>query len=376
MNNLSTIVKPSLPFRRPADPYDSLNQNGGRLLHMVESRWDVAVVTMRTAATAVCAALLLVSCGRPDASGIYLHAADRRVTLVQLVQAKDGKVSGRLEDVTIGADGSVNDQAVAMDGEASGHDLMLKPGTAWYGGVNASGSFSGNQLALAGAGFALTARKSSLANYQTAVAKLRSLAARRSRQVAVAQSAQQAQAGAARLAQAEQAAQAQTIQDASNKTEAIESATVQLGVDTARLNAGVAQSPNFGQQSAANTARIAGMMQAAPTVSATQRSQLILAANQVEVGTNQIAAARSQYAIALDQIFQHARPIAEQIQAFCGSAQGAQGAQFAQVCGPAKAAAADYQASLTRGRTIFLGYQQAIQDDLARQSAMIQRMGG
>jgi len=65
--------------------------------------------------------------------------------------------------------------------------------------------------------------------------------------------------------------------------------------------------------------------------------------------------------------------IAAQLQQFCDSPRGA---QFAQPCGPAKAAAADFQATLARGRDHFLGYKQAVQDELARQSAMIQRMGG
>jgi len=328
---------------------------------------------MRIETTSVCAALLLVSCGRPDASGIYLHTSDREVALVQLVEAKDGKVSGRLEDVTIATNGTVNDQATAMDGEASGHDLMLKPASAWYGGVNASGSFSGNELTLMGTGFTLTAQKSSLGSYQAAVANLQSVAARQRQQIASAQAAQEAQTRAAQQVQAEQTAQAQAFQDAASKTAAIENATVQLRNDTMRLSAGIANCPDFGQRSAANTSRIAKMMEVAPTVSDVQRNQLIVAANQVEVGTNQIEVARSQYAIALNQIVQQAGPLAEQLLGFCGSTQGA---QFAQPCGPAKAAAVDYQASLARGKSAFLGYKQAVQDELARQSAMIQRMGG
>jgi hypothetical protein len=99
----------------------------------------------------------------------------------------------------------------------------------------------------------------------------------------------------------------------------------------------------------------------------------MVAANQVEVGTSQIEVARSQYAIGLNQIVQDAAPIADLLERFCGSPQGA---QFVEPCVGATAAAADYRASFARDRTSFIGYKQAVQDELNRQTAMIQRMGG
>jgi hypothetical protein len=115
------------------------------------------------------------------------------------------------------------------------------------------------------------------------------------------------------------------------------------------------------------------MMRVAPTLSDFDRSRLSVAANQIEVGTNQIEVVRSQYAIALNAIVDDAAPIAQQLVAFCASTQGP---QFGRPCADANAAAGDFQASLAHGRSVFIGYKQAVQTELDRQSAMIQRMGG
>ena len=256
-----------------------------------------------------------------------------------------------------------------MDGAVSKHDLMFKPASAWYGGVTGTGTFSGNDLSLVGTGFSLNARRSSLENYKSAVAHLQSVAASERQRLAAIQAQQAAQAAAEQAA----AAEADRVRAAADKAAKIEAAAAQLRDETAKMNAAVAASPDFGQRSAANTARVVKMMQIAPTLSGQNRNQLIVAANQVVVGTNQIEVARTQYAIGLNQIVQQAAPLADQLQKFCGSPEGA---QFTQPCVAANAAAADFQASLLRGRNAFNGYKQAVQDDLARQSAMIQRMGG
>jgi hypothetical protein len=317
---------------------------------------------MRGPAALFAVAASLASCGRPDASGIYLVASDRQVTLVQLVETKEGNVTGRLEQMSIGADGNVIDQATALDGAASQHDLMLKPASAWFGGLSASGTFSGDHLTLAGNGFTIDAQRVPLAAYQKAVAGLQALAAADRKRIADAQA-----------AQAAAAAQAQAARDAADKTARIQATTARLRNDTARMNAAIANCPDFGSRSAANTARIANMLRVAPTLSDFDRNRLVVAANQVEVGTNQIEVARSQYAIALNGIVQDAAPIAQQLTTFCASAEGA---QFGQQCADAKTAASDFIASLARGRTAFNGYKQAVQTELDRQAAMIQRMGG
>jgi hypothetical protein len=278
-----------------------------------------------------------------------------------------------MEDVSIGANGVVNDQASAVDGAASKHDLMFKPASAWYGGLAATGTVSGNDLTLSGAGFTMKAQRSTLEQYQAAVAHLQSLAASDRQRLAIAQAEQAAQAARNQAAQAAQAAQNEAISDAADKTAKIQAATAQLRNDTAKMNAATAASPDFGRRSAMNTARIAEMMRIAPTLSDVNRNQLIVEANQVEVGTNQIEVARSQYVIGLNQIVQDAGPIADALERFCGSLQGA---QFADPCSGGKAAAAEFRVSLARDRTSLIGYKQAVQDALNRQTAMIQRMGG
>ena len=309
-----------------------------------------------------CVAILLVSCGRPDASGLYVYASDRNVVLLQLVETKDGTVTGRLEHVTVTADGTVNYRSSAVDGVASGRELMFKPASAWYAGLAATGTFSSNGLTLTGMGRTLDAQRSSLDEYRAAVAHLQSVAAGDRQRIASLQA-----------AQAAQAAQAQAARNFAEEIGRIETATAQLRDDTAKMNAGIAACPDFGKRSAMNTERIAKMLRIAPTLSGVDRSQLVVAANQVEVATNQIEVARSQYAIELNQIVQDAEPLANKLQGFCTSPQGV---QFAEPCVGAEAAAADFQTSLARGRNSFIGYKQAVQDELSRQSAMIQRMGG
>lgn len=310
----------------------------------------------------MCTALLLASCGQPDASGIYLATSDRRVTLVQIVETKDGGLTGRLEQVSVDADGTVKDQTIPLDGAASNHDLMFKPTSVWFGGLQASGTFSSDRLTLTGTGFTLEAARSSLENYQLAVAHLQSVAVGDRQRIAV-----------MRADQAAQAASVQAARDLADKVASIEAATAQLRNDTAKMNSSVAACPDFGKQSAANTDRIGKMMRIAPTLSDVDRNQLVVAANQVEVGTNQIEVARSQYAIELNQIVLDAAPLVEQLQRACAASQGS---QFAQPCVGGNAAAADFQASLARGRNAFVGYKQAVQNELNRQSEMIQRMGG
>jgi hypothetical protein len=282
--------------------------------------------------------------------------------LIQIVENKDGGITGRLEQVSINTDGTVKDETVSLDGAASGHDLIFKPTSVWFGGLQASGTLSGDHLTLTGSGFTIEAGISSLENYQAAVAHLQSIAASDRRRITDAQA-----------EQTRQAADAKAVADAANKIAAIENNTARLRDDTVKMNAAIAHCPDFRRRAAANTARIVKMLEAAPTLSSIQRNQLIVEANQVQVGTNQIEVARSQYAIGLNQIVQDAGPIAEQLKRVCDSPEGA---QFSQSCSPAKAAVDDFTASFARGRNAFVGYKQAVQDELDRQSALISQMNG
>jgi hypothetical protein len=314
----------------------------------------------RTAAFAV-AALLLASCGRPDASGIYVAASDRQVTLVQLVETKDGNVTGRLEQVSVGAGGVVSDQATAVDGAASQNDLMFKPASAWFGGLAASGTFSGDHLTLTGTGFTLDATRSTLADYQMAVARLQSVAAAERQRIVDAQA-----------AQAALAARQQAARDEAQAISQISAETAQLSADTARLNMGVQNCPNFAAQAASNTTRVANMLRVAPTLSDLQRDQLSVAANQVEVGTNQIEVARTQYVIGLNGIAQDGANLVQQLNGSCG----APAPDLYPVCGNARRAVGDFTASVAHGRSVVMPYKAAVQGELDRQQALIQRIVG
>jgi len=315
---------------------------------------------MWKAAIAASAALLLASCGRPDASGIYVSASDRQVTLVQLVETKDGTLTGRAEDLSIDSNGDIKDRVIPLDGAASDGNLVFKPTSVWFGGLQATGTLTREGLALTTNGNTFVIARSNMENYQAAVAHLRDVSASERQKIAN-----------AKAAQAAHEAQLKALRAVADKIVALDNATTRLRSDTERMNRGVANSPDFGARSAANTARIERMLRLAPTLSNSQRGQLGVQASQVEVDTNQIEVARSQYAIELNQLVQDAGPLAEQVENFCNSPQGA---QFAKPCAPAKAAVADYRASLERGRNSFSGYRQAVQNEISRQDALIRQI--
>ena len=326
-------------------------------------------MTNETAATprssvwwAAIAALTLASCGRPDASGVYLSQSDRETALVQIVQARDGTITGRIETFDIGPGGVVNGQTITLDGAASRHDLLLKPTSAWFGGSSATGRFTRDSLTLSHAGRDLQARRASPDDYQKAVARLQARATTERRRAA--------EAGFQR---AEQQAQATTIADAADKNGRMSAATVELRNAADRLNRGVEAAPDYGRQAADNTAKIEQLARLAASAAAAGRGPLGVQANQVRVATDQIEAARSQYAIGLEAILQQGSPVSTDVLRFCDSAGGA---PFAGSCGPAKAAATSFQSALVRAVTVFRGYKQTIQTELLRQGEIAKRIGG
>lgn len=72
--------------------------------------------------------------------GNLLAASDRKVTLIQTVVSKDGVLTGKFEQLSVNADGTVKDETIPLDGAASGHDLIFKPTSVWFGGLQASGA--------------------------------------------------------------------------------------------------------------------------------------------------------------------------------------------------------------------------------------------
>ncbi len=302
-------------------------------------------------------ALTLASCGKPDASGVYVARSDRDVAMFQIVQTKDGMITGRIEDISIGSGGIINDQTVAVDGAASNHDLIFKPASAWFGGVSASGSFTGDTLTIAHGGTSVTAKKASLATFDQDATQIRTAAAQEQRQVALVQA-----------KQASEAAQAAAVKTAGDHIANLQRAASELRATTKEINDGVAAAPDYGQQSAENTAKVEQMLERANTLSSLSRYQLSVKANDVAVATYQLEVARYKYAVGLDQIVQQTA-----VQRFCD---GPQGAQFASQCADAKAAASNFQGAVNHGAGVFKGYKQAVQQNEDRQNDMARKIGG
>ncbi|HEY4030958.1 MAG TPA: hypothetical protein VGM25_11485 [Caulobacteraceae bacterium] len=307
-------------------------------------------------------AMMLASCGRPDSTGVYLSKSDREVDLIQLAQAKDGAVTGRLEVISVGQGGVVNDRSAKLDGAASKHDLVFKPTDAWFGGVAGSGAFDRGSLTISHNGSELKARKGSLDEFQKLVGQLNARATM-----------ERHRADETKADRAAQVAQAAAIKDAGDKAARLQEAAAQLRADAAKLNDAVAAAPDFGQQSVGNTARIGQMAQSAATLSRKERGRLSAQANQVIVGTNQIDVARTQYAVGLNQIIQHASPIATDVERFCDTPQAS---PFAKACAEAKTAATGFESALVRASVMFKGYKQTVQTELARQNQLAGRIGG
>lgn len=310
----------------------------------------------------VAVTLLLAGCGKPDASGIYVVKSDNEAALIQLVQTPDGKVTGRVQSARIGSDGVIANNTGNADGSVSGNELILRPTSVWFGGVEASGTFNGSTLTLTGYGGTITAERSTLQDFDKAVARLQSVAAERRTAVAD-----------AKLKSDQQLAQAQAERETANRASQISNAAARLDEFTARLNEALAHSPDFGKLASANTARIARMVQAAASMGNVQRGQLSVAANQVEVDTNQIEVARSQYAIGLNGIVSDAKAAADPIAKFC-PAQVA--APLAEPCAKAKAAATRFATAFQQGTASFTPQRQRVQIEIDRQNKLAAQIDG
>jgi len=306
------------------------------------------------------ALLAATGCGKRDASGIYVAVTDQTVTLVQLVQSPDGKLIGRIQESKIVADGTVKETSLEADGSISGQDLLLSPKSVWFGGVQASGTVSGNKLTLVGTGYTLTAQLSSFQKYQDAVEHLRSVGADYRQQIADTQA-----------AEASAKAKAKAERDLANKQAEILEVARLLRAETAKLIAEIKQIPNFGQDAAANTAHIVKMLQIAPTLSGVEIGQLSVAASQVEIDTYQIEVARSQYAIGLDQILRNAGRLAAELEKMCTLPYSP---QFTMQCKEAKPVIPDFKEKLKYGQEKFMPHRQQVKIELDRQKVLIRKI--
>jgi hypothetical protein len=304
----------------------------------------------------------LASCGRPDASGIYLAKSDHQAAMIQLVQGKDGIIGGRVEVASIGPGGVLNDQSNPLEGAASKHDLVLKPAGAWFGGLGVSGRFSGDTLTLSGNGSQVMAHKASLDQFQKALTHLKAQADIERRRAAEAQA-----------TPAAEAAEAGDLEGAGDKTARLRQAALDLRADAARLDAGVAAAPDYARQSAENTAKVARMLQTAPGLSRLDRGRLSGSANGVAIATNQIEIARYQYALRLNPIVQHSSPTATAVQRFCDTPAAA---PVSARCAEANAAATEFQSAVVHASSVLKEQKQAVQRDETQQNEMARKIGG
>ena len=305
---------------------------------------------------------LIAGCGSQDASGIYVMKSDNEVTLIQLVEDKDHKLTGRIEVNTIGPDANVMGKSGSLDGSVSGNDLILRPASIWLGGIEASGTYSSSNLKLAGKGFNVTAERSSLDAYQEAVTKLKSDASERREKLAETN---------ATLRQEEVRIQGE--QETAASVVSIRDAASRIAEATARLNDGISRSPDFAKLAAANTARVQRMSQAAPSMDEGQRSRLGVQANQVILGTNQIDVARDQYSNRLNDVVSGAQSAAVPIAKLCGDKPAP---QFAAVCRDAFAAMNVFKNAMKQGQASFSPYKQKIAAELQEQEQLAAKIDG
>lgn len=306
------------------------------------------------------ATLAIAGCGNKDASGIYILKSDNEVTLIQLVEDKNHKLTGRIEVNTIAPDSTVTNKTASVDGSVSGNDLILRPASVWLGGIEASGTYTSNSLHLTGKGFDLTAARSSLEEYQRAVSKLKSVAADRyEKQVTI------------NAELHEEDARAQAEREVAASISKIREATLRVSNATNTLNEGISKSPDFAKLAAANTARVGRMLTAASKMSELQRIQLGVEANQIIVGTNQIEVARNQYAIGLNTAVDDAKQAEFTIARLCDARPTPRVAAF---CSEAKAAINAFSAVVARGQASFSPQKQRVAAEMQRQEELAVRI--
>lgn len=307
-----------------------------------------------------CCAALLTSCGKPDASGVYVFESNREATLIQLIEDKTGGITGRLEATTLATGGGVNTQEANLDGRASGHDIIFKPTSAWFGGINASGTFSPTSISIIRNGATLTVNRASLDEYQKAVAALRSRGDAEAQQMAVSKARQVSNA------------QKQTAAAERNgENQRLLAATTELKADTERLAAALDKTPDFGRQASQITEKMERMLQAASSLSGAQKSQLVVAAGQGMVATNQLEVKRGQSVIELRAFADRAAPTATMVQQSCANTRAS---EFAESCAEAKTSLTRFTAGLKRAAEMFKAYKASIATELAHQNLMMDRV--
>ncbi|MGD0186221.1 MAG: hypothetical protein ABSC25_13355 [Roseiarcus sp.] len=134
-------------------------------------------ITVIAAGLAV--ALSLAGCAKPTATGSYSKTNPNVALLIDLVEAEHGNLSGRMELVTLMADGSVQDRTAAVEGQADGEHLSLtiKPGEFLAQPETISAERNGDELHISGKGLDGSVKRQPLRTFEDGVKAIRAKSA-------------------------------------------------------------------------------------------------------------------------------------------------------------------------------------------------------
>lgn len=131
------------------------------------------IKSAKLCALAALACVMLAGCQARDVSGIYSASDADSVALIQLIETKDHKLSGRFEAHQIQNDGSLSDNVMIVDGAESDGDLTIILMPSWAkAGVSFTGHIDNGKLTLVGHGKSMNLVRGTLKDYQAAQDKL------------------------------------------------------------------------------------------------------------------------------------------------------------------------------------------------------------
>ena len=116
--------------------------------------------------------------GGQSVTGTYVGASADVVQLVQIVRTPDGRLAGRVEEVSLAADGSLKDEATPLDGAADGDQVVLSAKSMLLSGnASMTGFVSGDLLDLSWQGGHRTLKRSDAYAFEAAVTGLKARSA-------------------------------------------------------------------------------------------------------------------------------------------------------------------------------------------------------
>lgn len=144
-----------------------------------------------------------------DISGVYVGSGPNTAWFLQIVQNNERHLSGRFEETTLKADGTIDRNAAAITGDVSGENIVFsfKPLAPLPIEVTASGTVSGSRIVVSLSGLGVsgqgTLERSDMAAYQAKVGSLTAQGRQIAAQRAAAEARQQEQRAAAAARQQE-----------------------------------------------------------------------------------------------------------------------------------------------------------------------------